>query len=332
MTLSARLEALELPLDAIELDSIRGIPYSEAEEPRVSESVTATARARAKQPDGVADTPTMVWQQGTMVTEPFEVVLSTTRVYDRVSNREIDEVFTISTARSYAWSMLSGLSLAQVSIIAVIKLPLSEAESRRFQQMVSLSAGEDLIEVPILPENDMDHHDVLYKLQDEVTSSIPNESSASSISNESGRPGGLECNVGLATTIQFPSLRSRVSQRDQLEENWDRQCLITAETDFNIISESLMLDLRRPFTKRAGLVLREIGGVTRFPLGVVFLTFTWQTYDYPKEAMYHDLFWVFPRDPSALFEVFLGKKWIQKNKLSSDALSSLPPGAFGDRM
>jgi hypothetical protein len=67
----------------------------------------------------------------------FEVVLSTTRVYDRVKGREIDAMSIFSTNRSHAWSLLSGLSLAQASAISVIKLPLYDPGLRRFWAFAS---------------------------------------------------------------------------------------------------------------------------------------------------------------------------------------------------
>jgi hypothetical protein len=72
-----------------------------------------------------------------LVSESYDVVLSNTRVYGRVSDKQIDAVTTISTIRSHAWSVLSGLSLDQISVVAVIKLPLSETELKRFQKLAS---------------------------------------------------------------------------------------------------------------------------------------------------------------------------------------------------
>jgi hypothetical protein len=72
--------------------------------------------------------------------ETFEDVLSSSRVYDRVKHREVDAKSTTSTSRSRAWSILSGLSLTQISVISVIKLPLYDTELRRFHSLVSSSA------------------------------------------------------------------------------------------------------------------------------------------------------------------------------------------------
>jgi len=71
--------------------------------------------------------------------ESFSLVLATTRVYSRVKDAEIDAISSILTTRSRAWSILSGLSLAEISIVSVIKLPLDDSELVRFQRLASLS-------------------------------------------------------------------------------------------------------------------------------------------------------------------------------------------------
>jgi hypothetical protein len=59
--------------------------------------------------------------------KPFEVVLSKSRVCDRVKDREVDGRMSILTTRSHAWSVLSDLSLAAICVIMVINLPLKDA-------------------------------------------------------------------------------------------------------------------------------------------------------------------------------------------------------------
>lgn len=69
----------------------------------------------------------------------FERVLFLSRVYSRVHHREMDEGRSALTSSSFrSWSVLSGISLAQISVVAVINLPLSGAEVHRFQAIVSL--------------------------------------------------------------------------------------------------------------------------------------------------------------------------------------------------
>lgn len=64
-------------------------------------------------------------------------VLEKTRVYDRVKDREVDALTSVCTDRSRAWSILSGLSMADISVVAVISLPLSGPELRRMSMLAS---------------------------------------------------------------------------------------------------------------------------------------------------------------------------------------------------
>jgi hypothetical protein len=86
------------------------------------------------------------------VEESFDLVLASTRVYSRVNDREVDAVSLVSTTRSRAWSILSGLSLTEISVISVIKLPLYEPELIRFRRLASpflteLLGADDLTSV-----------------------------------------------------------------------------------------------------------------------------------------------------------------------------------------
>jgi hypothetical protein len=60
----------------------------------------------------------------------FEIELYASRVYKRVDTYEEDASFANSAVRTATWSMLSGLSLARISAISVIALPLSYTETR----------------------------------------------------------------------------------------------------------------------------------------------------------------------------------------------------------
>ncbi len=55
----------------------------------------------------------------------FEALLYQSRVYARVQSNESDASFSSSAVRTNAWSMLSGLSLNDISVISVIALPIS---------------------------------------------------------------------------------------------------------------------------------------------------------------------------------------------------------------
>lgn len=83
----------------------------------------------------------------------LDAVLEASRVYSRVRDREVDAMTLVLTTRSHAWSILSGISMAEISVMAVISLPLHLPELRRFRQLSSLhrpigsAIGFDAIDV-----------------------------------------------------------------------------------------------------------------------------------------------------------------------------------------
>jgi hypothetical protein len=54
----------------------------------------------------------------------FEGILQGTRVYRKKEANDTDASFTTSIGRAHAWSIFSGLSLADISELSVIALPL----------------------------------------------------------------------------------------------------------------------------------------------------------------------------------------------------------------
>jgi hypothetical protein len=54
----------------------------------------------------------------------FEKDLHASRVYSRTQTYKEDVSFTSSAVRTHAWSVFSGLSLAEISVISAIALPL----------------------------------------------------------------------------------------------------------------------------------------------------------------------------------------------------------------
>jgi hypothetical protein len=58
----------------------------------------------------------------------FEGVLQSTRVYRRTEGYDTDVSFTTSIRRPHAWSIFSGLSLADISELSAIALPLFYAD------------------------------------------------------------------------------------------------------------------------------------------------------------------------------------------------------------
>ena len=72
----------------------------------------------------------------------FEGTLEDSRVYKRVKRNDCDISFRSSVARSNAWSQLSGVSLAQVSAISVIALPILPTEIANSQFYTSGSTQD----------------------------------------------------------------------------------------------------------------------------------------------------------------------------------------------
>jgi hypothetical protein len=135
--MATRLEGLQLPPDAIEPDTLDVAPPLNADpEPDNSDARTTTP-VRAATPEHHQDNEHSIPEVEPSIQEPFDVILAATRVYSRVTDKEIDAVSSVSTTRSHAWSVLSGLSLAKLSLISVIELPLHEPELRRFRQLTS---------------------------------------------------------------------------------------------------------------------------------------------------------------------------------------------------
>jgi hypothetical protein len=171
-TLSERLKALQLPSDATQLDHLCNSPHSKAQEledshpgtvtptqhrspsldnlgnsprslpgePQALEDpeLRSTTSSRSRSP-GVRDNDNNAILEATLpIQETFDDILSASRVYDRVKDREIDAITSVSTTRSHAWSVFTGMSLAETSVIPVIELPLYEAELKMFRRIAFL--------------------------------------------------------------------------------------------------------------------------------------------------------------------------------------------------
>ena len=143
--LSQRLESLQLPPDVIELEHLGDRNMESAKScQRLRESDSRPARTinmASPIQEAISDDlecgnlePS---HKALTVEESFDLVLASTRVYSRVDDREVDAVSSVSTTRSRAWSILSGLSLTEISVISVIKLPLYEPELIRFCRLAS---------------------------------------------------------------------------------------------------------------------------------------------------------------------------------------------------
>jgi hypothetical protein len=92
-------------------------------------------------------------QAPTFVYSEFETDLESSRVYRRAKRKSMDFSFHSSIAPSNAWSMFSGLSLDDVSIIAVIALPIypddiSNAQHYSFGWAYEQASSSALIQPP----------------------------------------------------------------------------------------------------------------------------------------------------------------------------------------
>ena len=171
--LSKRLEDLQLPADATELENLGDQNAESAESCRGLGSSDSRPKTPAHGAPPIQDTGSDYHgnsnleapQQGLSAKDPFDLVLASTRVYSRVEDREIDAMSSVLTTRSRAWSILSGLSLTKISIVSVIKLPLHELELIRFNRLASPSLtgfrrSDDNNDVSLLTE---DHHTLEFK-------------------------------------------------------------------------------------------------------------------------------------------------------------------------
>ncbi|KAK0612145.1 hypothetical protein B0T14DRAFT_341604 [Immersiella caudata] len=75
-------------------------------------------------------------QQCTSLLREFETILKTSRVYTRVRSSKTDLSFTSSAVRSHAWSHLS---LNDISIVAVFRLPLTLDDINQFGSGLTFS-------------------------------------------------------------------------------------------------------------------------------------------------------------------------------------------------
>ncbi len=124
-----------MPPDAIELQTLDETRDKGQETTSSDAGKVTPIRATTPQPQEIPELDVPEAEPG--VQACYDAVLATTRVYDRVKDRNVDALTSVSTTRSHPWSVLSGISMAELSVIAVISLPLYEPELRRFRHLVS---------------------------------------------------------------------------------------------------------------------------------------------------------------------------------------------------
>ena len=131
--LAARLGTMQLPSDVDE-----SILFNESRiTPRDTPGLEATTPTgvTTPQPQDIPDID--VPDADIDVQASLASILEKTRVYDRVKDRDVDALTSICTDRSRPWSILSGLSMAEISVVAVISLPLREPELMRLDLLAS---------------------------------------------------------------------------------------------------------------------------------------------------------------------------------------------------
>jgi hypothetical protein len=90
----------------------------------------------------------------------FEDDLGKSRVYKRTERYESDVSFSTSVVRDHAWSVFSGMSLSEISLISAIALPLHLDEVSN-QEWYMLCENTDISDqIPCKTENTV----VLYKM------------------------------------------------------------------------------------------------------------------------------------------------------------------------
>ena len=75
----------------------------------------------------------------------FEDDLGKSRVYKRTERYESDVSFTTSVVRDHAWSVFSGISLSEISLISAIALPLhlDEVSNQEWYMLCEISDTSD---------------------------------------------------------------------------------------------------------------------------------------------------------------------------------------------
>lgn len=87
----------------------------------------SSASAISRRPQSLAGSMVM-----TLSKWNFELILFQSRVYNRTEGREIDRFsFTTSTAPTNGWSMLSGLSIGDISTVSAFRLPITLKDVNR---------------------------------------------------------------------------------------------------------------------------------------------------------------------------------------------------------
>lgn len=132
--LATRLGQVELPNDTVNPDrpwttTNSQIPTNESCEQEIGE--VRVPHADEASLTGFASVRDLQLQ----TQDTFDQITAASRAYRRIYNRGMDADSMAETIRSRTWSILSGISMSQVTSIGVIFLPLHETEWTKFKKI-----------------------------------------------------------------------------------------------------------------------------------------------------------------------------------------------------
>ncbi|KAI9651656.1 MAG: Ubiquitin-conjugating enzyme E2 4, partial [Alyxoria varia] len=131
--LMAKLARIQLPSDAAKRRALGEIP-SEEHETAASDAENITS-VKAAQPREVAGSDAPEVDPG--IQPRYHIILTMRGLSDQVNDQSANAVASTSTSRAHSWSALSGISLAETSILTSTILPLSEPELNKFRKLVA---------------------------------------------------------------------------------------------------------------------------------------------------------------------------------------------------
>ena len=153
--LATRLERIQLSPDAIELQTLdenrdkgQGIAISDA-------GNVPLVRVATPKPQEMPALDVPEADLGMQASH--DARLATSRVYDCVRDRDMDANSSATSSGFHPWSVLSEVSMAIISVIAIISLPLHEPELKRFRQLVSPAAHDTDLDpgAEVLPDDEL---------------------------------------------------------------------------------------------------------------------------------------------------------------------------------
>lgn len=137
-----------------------------------TESIRGSIRGRIRESTGGGNQKddSMKGHQSRTLRLPFERILEQSWVYKRNQRNSCDCSFISSAERSHTWSVFSGLSLADVSILSVIAMPLTTMDlaNGKHYQVEALDEGLTW------PPEDFDEQSIFNSRPSSETPTLPN--------------------------------------------------------------------------------------------------------------------------------------------------------------